>query len=43
MNEEVHLLKTSGFDGCLSKPLDIDTFPENFNRFLAGERIWRIV
>ncbi len=43
MNEEVHLLKTSGFDGCLAKPLDMDAFPDQFNRILNGERIWRIV
>ena len=42
MNEEVHLLKTSGFDGCFSKPLDIETFPDSLNRVLDGEHIWRI-
>src|SRR5262249_172409 len=26
MNEEVIHLRTAGFDGCLAKPIDIDTF-----------------
>jgi two-component system cell cycle response regulator DivK len=42
MNEEVHLLKTSGFDGCFSKPLDIETFPDNLHRIVNGEHIWRV-
>ena len=43
MNEEVHQLRTSGFHGCLAKPIDITTFPETFNRIVAGESIWRII
>ena len=43
MNEEVHKLRTSGFNGCLAKPIDIATFPETFNRIVAGESIWRII
>ena len=43
MNEEVHTLRTAGFDGCFSKPLDIDTFPDNLKRVLDGEHIWRII
>ncbi len=42
MNEEVHQLRTAGFDGCISKPLDIETFPEQLQRVLKGEQIWRI-
>ena len=42
MNEEVHMLRTAGFDGCLAKPIDLDTFPETFDRILRGEVIWRI-
>lgn len=42
MHEEVHMLKTAGFDGCLAKPINIRTFPETFRRICAGERIWRI-
>jgi CheY-like chemotaxis protein len=43
MNEEVIQLRTAGFDGCLAKPIDMDTFPETLNRIVEGEMIWRIV
>jgi CheY-like chemotaxis protein len=43
MNEEVYKLQTAGFDSCLAKPLDMVTFPEIFNRILAGETLWRIL
>ena len=43
MNEEVQQLKAAGFDGCLAKPLDFDTFPEMFDRIINGEKIWRII
>ena len=43
MNEEVHQLRTSGFDGRLAKPIDITTFPDTFNRIVAGVSIWRII
>jgi CheY-like chemotaxis protein len=43
MNEEVQMLRTAGFDGCLAKPIDMETFPELLNRILAGETVWRIV
>ena len=42
MNEEIHKLKRSGFDGCIAKPIDIDTFPEHMQRILNGETVWRI-
>lgn len=42
MNEEVHRLRLAGFNGCLSKPLDLDTFPLIFDRILDGEAIWHI-
>jgi len=42
MNNEVHQLKTAGFDGCLAKPIDLPTFPNTFARILSGETIWRI-
>lgn len=42
MNEEVTQLRESGFDGCLSKPIDIDTFPELLNLILKGEELWHI-
>jgi CheY-like chemotaxis protein len=43
MNEEVHRLRTAGFNGCLAKPIDLNTFPDMLNRILSGEVIWRIV
>jgi CheY-like chemotaxis protein len=43
MNEEVQALRTAGFDGCLAKPLDLDTFPDAFQRIVGGERVWRII
>jgi CheY-like chemotaxis protein len=42
MNEEVQQLRVAGFDGCLAKPLDFDTFPEALERILNGEKVWRI-
>lgn len=42
MNEEVTQLRESGFDGCLSKPIDIDTFPELLSLILKGEELWHI-
>lgn len=42
MNEEVTQLRESGFDGCLSKPIDIDTFPELLTLILKGEELWHI-
>jgi CheY-like chemotaxis protein len=43
MNEEVQQLRVAGFNGCLAKPLDVDTFPEHFGRIMNGEEIWRII
>jgi CheY-like chemotaxis protein len=43
MNEEVAQLRTAGFDGCLAKPLDMDTFPDTLDRIINGEMIWRII
>jgi CheY-like chemotaxis protein len=42
MNEEVQRLRNAGFDGCISKPLDIEDFPDTIARILQGEKIWRI-
>jgi two-component system, sensor histidine kinase len=42
MNEEVTQLRESGFDGCLSKPIDIDIFPELLSLILKGEELWHI-
>ncbi len=43
MNEEVQQLQTAGFDGCISKPIDIDTFPDTLRRIMSGETVWRII
>ena len=41
-NEEVSLLKTSGFDGAIAKPLNIEIFPDLIARIINGEQIWYI-
>ena len=41
-NEEVSLLKSSGFDGAIAKPLNIDIFPNLIARIINGEQVWYI-
>ena len=43
MNEEVQRLRSIGFNGCLAKPIDLETFPDTLQRILDGEVIWRII
>jgi CheY-like chemotaxis protein len=43
MNEEIQQLRSTGFDGCVAKPIDFDSFPEVLNRIMRGEKVWRIV
>lgn len=43
MNEEVQQLRDAGFDGCLSKPIDIDTFPDTLKQILEGDVVWQII
>lgn len=43
MSEEVQRLRSIGFNGCLAKPIDLQTFPETLERILEGEIIWRII
>jgi len=43
MHEEVQTLRSAGFNSCLAKPIDLNTFPDNFHRILAGEVLWRII
>lgn len=43
MNEEVQLLRTAGFNGCLAKPIDMDTLSDSIHRILNGEIVWRII
>ena len=42
MGEEVHHLRTAGFDGCIAKPIDLSTFPDALRGILAGEEVWTI-
>jgi CheY-like chemotaxis protein len=42
MNEQVDRLRTGGFDGAISKPLSILTFPDLIQRILSGEEVWHI-
>lgn len=43
MNEEVEELRTAGFDGCLAKPIDMDTFPTLLSQIVNGEPVWNII
>jgi len=42
MNEEVQKLKQAGFDGCISKPIDMDEFPTQLESIAQGQKLWRI-
>ena len=42
MNEEVAQLRVSGFDGAISKPLNVSVFPELIRQIVAGEAVWFI-
>ncbi len=42
MNEEVEQLRNSGFDGGISKPLNIRIFQSLLNEIVAGESVWYI-
>ena len=42
MNEEVQKLKHAGFDGCISKPIDMDEFPKMLDLISQGQKLWRI-
>ena len=41
-NEEVSQLKSSGFDGAISKPLNIEMFPDLISRIINGDSVWHI-
>lgn len=43
MNEEVQRLQSIGFNGCLAKPIDLETFPDTLHRIIEGETIWRVL
>ncbi len=38
--DEMRKAKFAGFDGFLSKPLDIQRFPQQLSRILHGEVVW---
>ena len=42
MNEEVEAMRSKGFDGTISKPLNMSEFPKLIQRIVAGESIWHI-
>lgn len=42
MSEEVALLKRSGFDGVIGKPIQVTSFPGLIQRVMNGESIWHI-
>jgi two-component system, cell cycle response regulator DivK len=37
---EINVVRQSGFDGFLGKPLDNTRFPNQFARILNGEAVW---
>ena len=41
-NEEVSILRSSGFDGAIAKPLNIEVFPDLIYRIINGEQVWYI-
>ncbi len=42
MSEEVEQLRKAGFDGCIGKPIDSDTFPKHLDSILKREKVWFI-
>ena len=40
--EQMNKARSSGFDGFLGKPLDMDRFPGQIRRILAGESVWEM-
>jgi two-component system cell cycle response regulator DivK len=40
--EQLNKARQSGFDGFLGKPLDLDRFPDQIRRILAGEPVWEM-
>ncbi len=40
--EQIKKAKEAGFNGFLGKPLDMDRFPEQIRRILAGESVWEM-
>jgi CheY-like chemotaxis protein len=42
MNEEVIRLRSSGFNGAISKPVNQRSFPDLLNQLLDGKEVWHI-
>lgn len=42
MNEEIEKLQTAGFHSVVSKPLNMDEFPNLVRRIMGGEQIWYV-
>jgi CheY-like chemotaxis protein len=42
MNDEVDLLKQSGFDGAIAKPIQVTVFPGLIAGINNGESVWHI-
>ena len=40
--DQLHKARTAGFDGFLGKPLDMDRFPDQIRRILAGDPVWEL-
>lgn len=40
--EQIAKARQAGFDGFLGKPLDMDRFPDQVRRILAGEAVWEM-
>jgi two-component system, cell cycle response regulator DivK len=40
--EQIAKAKAAGFNGFLGKPLDMDRFPDQVRRILAGEPVWEM-
>jgi len=40
--EQIAKARAAGFDGFLGKPLDMDRFPDQIRRILAGESVWEM-
>jgi two-component system cell cycle response regulator DivK len=40
--EQLNKARASGFDGFLGKPLDMDRFPDQIRRILAGDPVWEM-
>lgn len=42
MPDEVAAVEQAGFNSLVGKPLNIDRFPDQIRRVLAGERVWEL-